>query len=163
LAEIVAASNPRLNDPKALLAALADNGVRFVIVGGVAMVIHGSASLTEDLDVVYRRDDSDLEAVVRALSPFRPRLRVAGDAAEVRLSTSAGDIDLFGEIPGVGRYEDAHRSSEQVSIDNRVYRVLSLSGLIHAKRAAGRPKDLQAIPELEHLLEIEELRGKEPR
>ncbi len=177
MVEIAPLRPPRgLSDPRAILAALSDAGARFVIVGGVAMVIHGSSYVTEDLDVLYARDDDDLFAIVRALAPFRPRLRVAGEPAGVAfefdkrnlrngmnftLTTDGGDVDLLGEIAGVGGYGQAKASATRVSFDGRHYDVLSLSGLIRTKRAVGRIKDLQAIPELEHLLEIEQMRSLE--
>jgi predicted nucleotidyltransferase len=165
-----------VSDPKEIIAALSDEGARFIIVGGVAMVIHGSAYVTEDLDIVYARSDDNLAAIVRAVKPFRPRLRVSGepdgvpflfDASTLHagmnftLTTDKGDLDLLGEISGIGRYEDAMESSETIALFGRSYDVLSLAGLIRAKRAAGRPKDLQAVPELEHLLEIQTIRKTE--
>src|SRR5262249_55939583 len=51
--------------------------VRFVIVGGAAAVAHGSARLTQDLDVVYARDPANLARIVEALEPHRPYLRGA--------------------------------------------------------------------------------------
>lgn len=167
---------PHLSDPKALLAALADAGAHFLIIGGVAMVVHGSSYVTEYLDILYARDNVDLAAVIEALAPFHPRLRVARATGGVpfifdlrslqngmnfTLTTTAGEIDLFGEVAGIGHYEDAEKDAQSVVIEDRAYQVLSLAGLIRSKRAAGRRKDLAAIPELEHLLEIEELRERE--
>jgi hypothetical protein len=77
------------------------------------------------------------------------------------LLTTYGDLDLLGEIAGIGRYDDVASLSEPMTIEGREYQILSLEGLIRAKRAAGRAKDRQAIPELEHLLEIERMRREE--
>jgi hypothetical protein len=74
-----------LSDPRALLEALRGSGAHFIIVGGVAMVAHGASYLTEDLDIVYARDDDDIAALVRALAPLEPRLRVSGEPAACRL------------------------------------------------------------------------------
>jgi hypothetical protein len=137
------------------------------------MVIHGSSYVTEDLDVVYARDDNNLAFIVRAIGPFHPRLRVAGEPDGVpflfdvqtlraginfTLTTEKGDVDLLGEISGIGQYDAALASSEAILLDGRIYNVLSLAALILAKRAAGRLKDLQALPELEHLLEIQRMK-----
>lgn len=58
-------------------AALVDGGVEFVIVGGLAATVHGSARLTHDLDVVYARSQENLERLARALEPYSPYLRGA--------------------------------------------------------------------------------------
>ena len=53
-------------DFEKLLGILHDGGVRFVIVGGVAATIHGSARLTSDIDVVYERSDQNIHRIVAA-------------------------------------------------------------------------------------------------
>ena len=67
--------------------------------------------------------------------------------------TDVGDLDLLGEVKGVGNYDDCVKSSDEVEIFGFTFRVLSLEKLIAAKRAAGRAKDLLARPELEAILE----------
>jgi hypothetical protein len=84
------------------------------------------------------------------------------DAATLRngtlftLATTAGSIDLLSEVRGLGTYEDVIASSKLVSAFDRKIRTLDLRGLIAAKRAAGRPKDIEALAELESLLEASE-------
>lgn len=58
---------------------LADGGVEFVLIGGVAIFAHGSAYLTQDLDVCYRRSKENMERLTKALEPYHPRLRGAPD------------------------------------------------------------------------------------
>lgn len=149
------------------LDALLRSGVRFVIVGGVAMNLQGSAQNTNDLDIVYARDIQNIRKLVAALSPFDPKLRGTREPVPFRfdelamrngmnftLSTSLGAIDLFGEIAGVGGFEAVSKMSEKIRLRNKSVRVLSLAGLIRAKRAAGRRRDLMVIPELEALEEL---------
>lgn len=69
------------------------------------------------------------------------------------MTTRLGDIDLLGEITGGGRFEDLLASSVELRLFGRSVNVLSLETLIAVKRAAGRPKDFEAIAELEALLE----------
>ena len=155
-----------MTDFKALLEALADAGVEFVLVGGLAAIAHGSARLTQDVDIVYARTEENLERLVGALAPLQPYLRGAPpglpfkwDAATLRhglnftLETTAGDIDLLGEITGGGRYEDLLAHSIELMLFHRPALCLDLEKLIETKRAAGRPKDLEAIAELEALRE----------
>ena len=149
-----------------LLAALDEAGVDYIIIGGVAARAHGSARLTDDLDVSYARDPANLARVIEALAPLRPYLRGAPpglpfewSVATVRaglnftLTTDAGSIDLLGEIVGGGRYEDLLSHALTITIFGREVRLLDLPWLIHVKRAAGRPKDLEVLAELEALKE----------
>jgi hypothetical protein len=72
------------------------------------------------------------------------------------LATDAGAVDLLAEVTGLGSFEDVHSGSVSVNAFGRRVRTLDLRSLIQAKRAAGREKDLRALPELESLLEAEE-------
>lgn len=149
-----------------LFAALHEGGVAFILIGGVAARAHGSARFTQDVDVSYARDEANLERLVAALRPFNPYLRGAPpglpfdwSVATVRaglnftLTTSAGDIDLLGEIVGGGGFENLRPHTVAMEIFGRPVQVLDLPWLIRVKRAAGRPKDLEIIAELEALQE----------
>jgi len=145
-----------------LLETLVGSGVRFIVVGGVAATVHGSARLTQDLDVVYARDEDNLGRLVDALSPLQPYLRGAPkglpfvwDVRTLRaglnftLTTSLGDLDLLGEIVGGGSYKQLVDDAIVVQLETIEFLCLGLRRLIEVKRAAGRPKDLEAIAELE--------------
>jgi predicted nucleotidyltransferase len=140
--------------------------VEFVVVGGVAARAHGSARLTNDLDVVYRRTPENIERLAAALAPHSPYLRGAPaglpfrwDAGTIRrglnftLTTAFGDLDLLGEVTGGGGYDALVARSTSIAAFGLEVRCLDLDCLIEVKRAAGRPKDLEAIAELEALLE----------
>ncbi|MEE8522846.1 MAG: hypothetical protein V3T72_02860 [Thermoanaerobaculia bacterium] len=155
-----------MTDFEALLGALADAEVEFIVVGGLAAIAHGSARLTQDIDVVYARNGDNLEKLGQALAPYQPYLRGAPpglpfkwDASTIdhglnfTLETTLGDIDLLGEITGGGRYEDLAAHTVELSLFRREVLCLDLAKLIETKRAAGRPKDLEAIAELEALRE----------
>lgn len=151
---------------EALLAALIDTGAAFIVVGGIAGILHGAGRATYDLHVVYDRSPENRDRVVRALAPFAPYLRGAPpglpfrwDAATVAsglnftLTTTSGAIDLLGEIPGGGDFAALRGHTIELDLFGRTILCLSLERLIHVKRAAGRPKDLEAIAELERLAE----------
>ena len=70
------------------------------------------------------------------------------------LRTDFGDLDLIGEVPGVGAYEQVRRASVMLLLFGVECAVLSLDGLIAAKRAAGRAKDKLMLPELEALRDL---------
>lgn len=147
-----------------IIPALVKARVEFILVGGVAGVVHGAARVTYDVDVVYARDAANLERLVGALAPFEPYLRdvppglpFRWDAHTLRqglnftLTTNAGDLDLLGEIIGGGYYRSLLPFTIEIEAYAVRFRCVTLAKLIDLKRAAGRPKDLEAIAELEAL------------
>jgi predicted nucleotidyltransferase len=160
-----------MTDFKKILPLLAKEKIEFILIGGVAAIAHGAARATYDVDIMYRRSAANIARVVAALEPFAPYLRGAPkglpfrwDAETVKsglnftLTTKLGDLDLLGEVAGGGTYEQLLPHSEEMGIFGASVRVVSLEKLIQLKRAAGRPKDLEAIAELQALLE-EKRRG----
>lgn len=76
-------------------------------------------------------------------------------------TTDIGDLDLPGEVRGVGHYEDTLAGSVTVELFGYRFAVIDIAKLIVAKRAAGRPKDLIALPELEAIQEAQAIEGLE--
>lgn len=155
-----------MTDYAALIPLLVANDVKFIIVGGAAATAHGSARLTLDLDIVYDRDKLNLERIVRTLAPIQPYLRGAPpglpfewsvdtlkNGLNFTLITAFGALDLLGEIVGGGGYEALKSETIKIQVAGVECMCLSLEQLIEVKRAAGRPKDLEAIAELEQILE----------
>jgi hypothetical protein len=158
---------PLPTDFRTLLEALVVGHVRFVVIGGLALVLRGGSRITVDVDVCYARDRQNLERLASALAPLRPRLRGAPpelpflwDAQTLcsglnfTLRTEAGDIDLFGEVPGVGDFAVASRDAETMSVYGLDVPVMSLDVLERAKRAAGRAKDLLDLAEIAELRKL---------
>lgn len=155
-----------MTDFERLLAVLASAGVRFVVVGGVAAAAHGAIRTTRDLDLVYDRDPENLERLASALAPHAPYLRGAPPGLPFRLdratlaaglnftlTTELGELDLLGEIAGGGGFGSLVAHSVEIRLGNVRFRCLDLERLIETKRAAGRPKDFEALAELEAILE----------
>lgn len=155
-----------MTDFRALLTLLASAQVEFIIVGGAAATAHGSARLTQDLDVVYRRTHENISRLVTALAPHKPYLRGAPaglpfsfDERTIRnglnftLTTDIGALDLLAEITGGGGYDQLLPHSTRLRLYGVECLCLGLDRLIHVKRAAGRVKDLEAVAELEAILE----------
>ena len=145
---------------------LAEYQVNCVVVGGVAAWANGSSQATFDVGVCYARDAANLTRLIQALQSVKATLRGVPkdipfilDEETLRrglnftFETDVGDIDLLGEVKGVGTYADCLENSEAVELFGSAFRVISLGKLIDAKRAAGRMKDLMALPELEAILE----------
>ncbi len=155
-----------MTDFEKLISVLAEARVDFIIVGGLAATAHGSARLTQDVDIVYSRASENLNRLVNALIPFRPYLRGAPPGLPFEWSkktierglnftllTTIGDLDILGEITGGGTYEALLPHTISLEFFGRECRCLDLPWLIRVKRSAGRPKDLEVIAELEVLLE----------
>jgi predicted nucleotidyltransferase len=161
-------------DARHLLTVLCEAEVEFVVVGGMAAVAQGSAYITVDLDVCYARHSTNLQRVSHALRPLQPQLRGAPaglpfvlDADTLKaglnftLITDAGDIDLLGEVSGLGFYEQVKKQAEEVEVFGHRLWVLTIEGLIQSKQAAGREKDLRLIPELRALQALREQSEKD--
>jgi len=153
-----------VTDFNALLRLLSGNDVEFIIVGGAAATAHGSARLTLDLDIVYRRSTENITRLVDALRPIKPYLRGAPPGLpfdwsvqtiqkglNFTLVTTLGALDLLGEIVGGGGYEQLRPDTIEVEIARVNCLCLNLERLIAVKRAAGRPKDLEVVAELQQI------------
>lgn len=158
-------------DPVALLRALTDHRVDFVVIGGVAARLRGAPLLTQDIDVTPSSDQANLERLAAALSDLEARLRSAADHGGVplpadpdllrsatiwTLTTRLGDLDLVFEPDGTAGYPDLVRSAEGLTVAVNPpleVAVASLADVIRSKEAAGRDKDRAALPLLRKTLE----------
>ena len=153
---------------EAPLRLLGEHKVDCVIVGGIAALIHGSLLLTNDVDVCYARDLENLKRLAGALQSVHARLRNAPEGLPFILdaetlkrglnftfTTDVGDIDLLGEVRGVGHYDEVLAGSITVELFDYLFAVIDIGKLVIAKRAAGRQKDLIALPELEAIQEAQ--------
>lgn len=145
-----------------LLKRLTDHRVDFVLVGGMAAALHGSALVTEDVDVCTHFSRDNVERILAALQGLNPRQRMvsgrpalATDASSytgwrnLYVTTDLGQLDFLGQITGVGDYAAVSRGAIEVDLGGFRCRVMGLDDLIQAKRALGRPKDLRSAEELE--------------
>ncbi len=143
-----------------LLRALNNEGVQYVIVGGLAMILQGSSYVTFDLDFAVSPEDADPGAVIRALAPFRPFPPRYGSPDQfvwdersmtlhvVDLITDAGQVDILRLLPGVDSFEGLLDRSELRQVAGMDVRVASIDDLISMKRAANRPKDHDHLRQL---------------
>ena len=154
---------------RSILAVLHDADVEFILIGGLAAIVHGAARVTYDVDVVYARDEQNVRRLAACLASHHPYLRgvpaglpFAWDEPTIRsglnftLTTDIGDVDFLGEVAGGGNYKQLLPDSLEVSLFGIHCRCVTLPKLILLKRAAGRPKDLEAIAELQALLDERE-------
>jgi hypothetical protein len=150
-----------------MLTGLRDASVRLVVVGGVAAAAHGSRRVTDDLDICYETGKTNVTRLAELLSDWEayPRGIEAGvpffmDERQFRttplmtLRTNEGFLDVLDLVKGVGDYAACLKRSVTIEAFHISFRIIDLPALIDAKRAAGRPKDIDQLPELEALLAL---------
>lgn len=146
----------------ALLKALAEGGVDFVVVGGIAAVAHGSPQITQDLDIAYAGDDENLArlgavlvglgATLRGVAesvPFVPDGRTLRGTRMLTLDTREGRLDVLAEPEGSGGYARLRAHAIEAEVAGAAVRIAGLEDLVAMKKAAGRPKDRIYVEELE--------------
>jgi predicted nucleotidyltransferase len=154
-------------DPGAILRRLVARGVDFVVIGGIAAVLHGSARNTFDLDICFATDRVNLDALGEVLVALHARPRgLAGDVpftpdgdtlrkVEVlTLVSDAGDLDVLARPAGMKSYAELRRRADRFDLGDYAVLVAAIPDLLAMKRAAGRPKDLQDVDELEAILRL---------
>jgi predicted nucleotidyltransferase len=148
--------------PRLLLADLVEGGVDFVVIGGVAVILHAQPRFTKDLDVCYATDATNLKRTGAVLTALHARRRgidadvpFVADARALRqtqiltLTTDHGDIDLLVDPSGAPSYADLRADAEILDVGGINVRVASIEHLTAMKRAAGRPQDLIDVEALE--------------
>ena len=156
-------------EPEEILRTLERQGVRYVLIGGVAATIHGSPLITRDTDICPARDATNLAALAVALREMHARIRTGQDPEGVafpcdaaflgqmtllNLVTAHGDLDLSFVPSGTGGYDDLRaRAVEHDLGDGLRAAVATLEDVIRSKEAANRAKDRAALPTLHLLLE----------
>lgn len=157
-------------DPDALFDALSNAGVDFIVVGGLAATVRGSERVTKDIDIVYHTEAQNLRKLCAVINAYEPRILVLGKPEGepvkltperlkrhplLQLSTKLGHVDLLSNIAGFKSYSAIKKASEPVTIDGRSIPMLTRDGVIKAKRALKRPKDIDDIKQLEAIAELE--------
>ena len=153
--------------PHDILAALDRHGVRYVLVGGLAAVLHGSPHMTTDVDVVPEDGRENLTRLSEALQDLDARIRVAGEphgvpfdhspeslsrVSTLNLVTDLGDLDIAFVPSGTHGYRDLARDAEVMTVRGVPVPVASLADVIRSKEAAGRGRDRAVLPALRELL-----------
>ena len=155
-----------MTDFESLLKHLKNHGIDFVIVGGYAVMSHGSTLVTQDLDLCFDLSSDNVLKIAQALKPFnpvhrmpshRPPFEVSPETAtgweNLYLQTDLGVIDCLGEVLGLGAYSEVVKYSVEMDFDDFRCRILSLDGIIRAKEAMDRPKDREAVIQLKAIRE----------
>lgn len=163
---------PAEYDARELLRRLTARGVDFVVIGGVAMILHGAARLTRDLDIIFASDDGNLEGLGNVLVESEAQLREVGeqvafvpDSASLRnvqlltLTTNAGWIDVHRTVEGAPPYAKLRGAAERMDVGGFSILVASVEHMLAMKREAGRPQDLMDIESLEAIKRLRNRAG----
>jgi len=140
-------------DFKDFLKLCLDHEVRFMVVGGIAVIFHGHPRLTLDMDLWIERSEENggkIIAVLKAFGFSKPNVKPEDFAKErqiLRMGFKPTVIELFNTIPGVD-FADCYKRCVMVKMGRMQVPFISLDDLIANKRASGRLKDLQDIEEL---------------
>jgi len=150
-----------------LLERLVSAGVDFVIVGGFAGVLHGCTYVTQDIDICCDFSAANLLALQKAISdlhpvhrmtPKRKSLRLTeqtcGEFKNLYLDTDIGQLDCLSFIDGVGDFQQVKKASELVKVEDIRMCVLSLDALITTKKTMNRPRDKEAVLQLEAIKKL---------
>ena len=164
-------------DPVGICRILNDEGVKYVVLGGFAAIVHGSPLPTEDIDLLPSRDDDNLERLARALNRLGAAIRTSNgpvrtkiDAGFIKnmpnmlnLTTNLGDVDLvFSPAGPLNGYEQWNASAVLAQLEpGLVISAASLDDVIESKMKANRAKDLRSLPYLESLRDELRRRSRE--
>jgi hypothetical protein len=153
--------------PQEILRVLDEHGVRYVLIGGLAAVLHGAPHVTTDVDVVPEDGQANLERLSAALRDLDARIRTTGEPDGIpfdhsaeslsrirvwNLQTSKGDLDITFEPSGTRGYDDLRRDVVRMEVRGIDVPVASLADVVRSKEAAGRARDRAALPALRELL-----------
>lgn len=156
-----------------ILEQLANGSVDFVIIGGFAGVVHGCTCVTEDIDICCDFSPANLLALQKSLdglhpvhrmTPHRKKLHLTEKTCKgfknLYLDTDIGQLDCLDSIKGVGNYQQVRQASELYEVNDVKIRVLNLDSLIKAKKAMNRPRDKEALLQLEAIKKLRTTRQK---
>lgn len=128
--------------------------VQFVLIGGLAARLHGSPTVTVDVDICPARDKENLERLVGALRAMDAQLRSVNETVpftldvetlegsmNLTLMTSRGALDVLGEPAGTDGYRELAANAITLDVEGLPLKVASLDDLMRMKEASGRPKD----------------------
>lgn len=159
---------PQPLDPDCLFGSLRDHGVDYILIGGMAAVLHGSPTVTNDADIVPDPHPENLTRLSEALVDLAARIRTADDPdgipfdphpalmasmAMLNLTTRCGNLDLAFSPAGIEDYAALSGRAVRFDLEGTVVMVASLDDVIGSKEAADRPRDRAALPVLYALRE----------
>lgn len=145
--------------PSDLLTALVAAEIEFIVVGGMAAVLHGAPITTHDLDIVHRREPANVRKLLELLGSLNAGQRgdprrlpptesaLLGDG-QLTLGTALGPLDVLCELVHGEGYDELIDRTVTFTDGATKFRVLELEALIEIKRRTDRAKDRLMLPTL---------------
>jgi hypothetical protein len=149
-----------ISDPRRIFAALETHGVEYVVVGGLAVQVHGHVRMTNDVDLIPAPSRENMRRLAEALNELGATVLNKGsegmaiDASMLppatlwQFATSAGDVDVLHDVPGAARFEDLRLRALEVVLGTAQIPFAGRDDMISMKRASGRPVDLGDVAAL---------------
>jgi len=147
-------------DAERILRALAEHGVDYVLIGGLAVQTHGHVRTTNDADLIPAPEPANLERLATVLRELDARVLNPGqESTEIdakmlpratiwQFATRDGGIDVMHEVPGGLPYSELRERALHVRLGDIDVPVVDLDDLIRMKLARGRPVDLADVAAL---------------
>ncbi len=161
------------SDFYSLLEKLSQARVDFVLIGGFAGVTYGCTMVTEDIDICCDFRPNNLLKLQKAIADLNPVHRMTPNKIPLKLTeencknlknlyldTDLGQLDCVNYVQGVGDFVKVKAQSSSIAVDDVSYLVLNLDVLIDAKKAMGRPRDTEAVIQLESIKELQNKKGQ---
>ena len=154
------------DDTLEFLRLLHKNSVKYLIIGGEAVIYYGYARLTGDIDIFYERTSENIERLYSALLKFwggdipglTNKQELFDKNAVFQFGAPPNRLDLLNDIEGI-TFEEAwkYKIIESVRADNESIRIyfIGLNQLIENKQKVARPKDIEDLKYLKALKERE--------
>jgi hypothetical protein len=161
-------------DPDAIFGVLERHRVDYVLIGGLAAVLHGAIHTTNDADITPSREAQNLVRLAAAMVELEARIRtdtvpevfpfdcspaLLRGVALLNLVTKYGDLDISFEPAGTRGYPDLRSNAVELTIHGNRVVLAALADVIRSKEAANREKDRIALPALRKLAEMLRARG----
>ncbi|MHC4771289.1 MAG: nucleotidyltransferase [Planctomycetota bacterium] len=151
-----------------LLTRLVKAQVRFVLIGGYACIVHGGTQTTEDVDVCCDFAPDNLLRLQQALANLNPVHRMTPqrlplsitsencqNLKNLYLDTDLGQLDCIGAVQGLGDFCQVEQLCQIIEVNQIHLKVLSRDALIQSKKAMDRPRDREAVRQLEAIKKMQ--------
>jgi hypothetical protein len=155
---------PQLPDLSAIIDGLAEAGIEFIIVGGIAAVVQGAPVTTLDVDIVHRQTRENISKLFSFLKSINAVYRCPDDKViapveedlfemgHMLLTTRLGPLDVLAFIEEGRTYDDLFENAVEIEFRAHKIRVLDIRTLTALKRRSSSPKDKQRLAVLEETL-----------
>lgn len=140
-------------DFKEFIQSLNENDVKYLVIGGYAVALHGHPRYTKDIDIWVRGDIANAQKILKALEQFGfGSLNITKEDFQdpeqvIQLGRPPRRIDLLNDLTGLN-FDECYPSRIHVQIDNITATFIDLDNLVKSKKASGRHSDLADLEKL---------------